>query len=149
MLRHFDQLSIAAKGRARWKRIYPGPRPPSGLIAIAVQLAVMEATDGDRVLVADFSAERARLGEANMMRLARPPAADDALLCGDELAVLLVAQADGLWGQPTTASLPGQDDRRGSRGRRSIRRMVLRPRPEGSALSSDPMARWRRPTVPR
>ena len=76
----------------------------------------MEATDGDRVLVADFSAERARLGEANMMRLARPPAADDARLCGDELAVLLVAQADGLWGQPTTASLPGQDDRRGSRG---------------------------------
>ncbi len=56
----------------------------------------MKATDRDRVLVADFSAEGSRLGKANVMRLARRTAADDAGLCGDELAVHLVTQADVL-----------------------------------------------------
>ena len=57
---------------------------------------MMEPADGDRVFVADLAAERARLGEANVMRFGRRPAADDAGLSGDELAVLLVAQANGL-----------------------------------------------------
>ncbi len=56
----------------------------------------MKAADGDRVFVADLAAERARLGEANVMGLARCPAADDAWLRGYELAVLLVAQANSL-----------------------------------------------------
>jgi hypothetical protein len=56
-----------------------------------MELAVMKPTDRDRVLIADFSAEGSWLGEANVMRLARRPAADDAGLCGDELAVRLVA----------------------------------------------------------
>ena len=50
----------------------------------------------DAILVADLAAERARLGEANVMRFARRPAADNAGLRGYELAVLLVAQANGL-----------------------------------------------------
>ena len=57
---------------------------------------MMEPADGDRVFVADLAAERAGLGEANVMRFGWRPAADDAGLRGDELAVLLVAQANGL-----------------------------------------------------
>jgi hypothetical protein len=52
----------------------------------------MESADGDGVFVADLAAERARLGEANVMRLTRRPAADNAGLRGHELAVLLIAQ---------------------------------------------------------
>jgi hypothetical protein len=55
----------------------------------------MQPADGDCIFVADFSAERPRLGEANVMRFGGRPAADDAGLSGDELAVFLVAQADG------------------------------------------------------
>jgi hypothetical protein len=44
---------------------------------------VMETADGDRVFIADFSADRPRLGEANVMRLGGRPAADDAGLRGD------------------------------------------------------------------
>ena len=61
-----------------------------------MQLAMMEATNWDGVFVADLAAERARLGKANVMRLARRPAADDAGLGCYIFAVLLVAQANGL-----------------------------------------------------
>ncbi len=55
----------------------------------------MEPAHGDCVFVADLSAERPRLGEANVMRLGGRSAADNAGLRGDELAVLLVARANG------------------------------------------------------
>ena len=57
---------------------------------------MMEPADGNRIFVADLSAERARLGEANVVRFGGSPPADDAGLGGDELAVLLIAQANGL-----------------------------------------------------
>ena len=63
----------------------------------------MEPADGDRVFVADLSAERAGLGKANVMRFGRRPAADNAWLRGDELAVLLVAQTNGLRRNATAA----------------------------------------------
>src|SRR5271165_1487543 len=55
----------------------------------------MQSTDRDRILVTDLAPNCARLGEANMVRLARRAATDDARLSGDELAVFLIAQADG------------------------------------------------------
>ena len=62
----------------------------------------METANGDRILVADFTTERARLGEANMVRFAGHPSADDAGLGCDKLAVFLVVQTDGFLGQATT-----------------------------------------------
>ena len=41
-----------------------------------MQLAVVEPANRDGVLVADFAAERAGLGKADMMSLGRGPAAD-------------------------------------------------------------------------
>ena len=70
---------------------------------------MMEATDWNNVLVADFSAERARLGEAEVMRLAWRPAADHAGLRCDELAMLLVAEAYRLGRHATARSLGGED----------------------------------------
>jgi hypothetical protein len=50
-------------------RIQPEFRPPNCLVAIAMELAMMAATEGYGELVADFAAERALLGEAQMMRI--------------------------------------------------------------------------------
>jgi hypothetical protein len=61
-----------------------------------MQFAVMRATDGDGVFVADLSPERARLGEAKMMRVRRGASTYDARLPGDEFTMFLVAQANGL-----------------------------------------------------
>src|SRR5271166_2878213 len=87
----------------------------------------METADGDRVFVADLPPERAWLGEANMMRFRRRPATDNTGLTGDELAVLFVAQANGLCGNTTAARARprGQDDRsRGGGIRRRSERVL-------------------------
>ena len=70
---------------------------------------MMEATDWNRILIAHFSAKRARLGEAQMMRLAWRTAADDTGLRGDELAMLLVAESDRFGRHATARSLGGED----------------------------------------
>ena len=67
----------------------------------------MQATDWHGVLVADLAAERARLGKANVMRLARRPSADDAGLGCYIFGVLLVAQANGLDRNAGTARAVG------------------------------------------
>jgi hypothetical protein len=97
------------------QRIYVHPDPPGGLVAVAVQFAVVQATDRDRVFVADLSANRTRLGEANVVRFGRRAAANDAGLGGDELAVFLVAQAKSLRCHTTGPCASGKDDRMGVR----------------------------------
>jgi hypothetical protein len=74
-----------------------------------VQFAVVEATDRNRIFIADFPTERPGLGEANVTRLAWRPAADDRGLRGDEFAMLLVAQSNGLGGHATRPRLNGPD----------------------------------------
>jgi hypothetical protein len=54
-------------------------RPPGGLIAVAMEFAVMKPTDRDRELVADFF-ERSRLSKANVVRFGGRPA--EAYLAG-------------------------------------------------------------------
>ena len=78
------------------------PGPPRDLIAVAMQLAMMQAAQGNRELVADLAPERARLGKAQMVRLGGRAAANEAWLPGDEQTVVLVAQADGLAHQTGT-----------------------------------------------
>ena len=83
----------------------------------------MKPTNRDRVFVADFPAEGAGLSEANMMGFARHPTADDTGQSGDELAVLPVAQANGLLNAAMArAAGPGQDDWKLRRRRPSERR---------------------------
>ena len=61
----------------------------------------MEPADWRRVLVADLAVEGARLREANVMCFGWCAAAYHARLRGDELTVLLIAQTNGLRGNPT------------------------------------------------
>ena len=77
------------------QRVDVNPGPPRGFVTVSVQFPVMEPADGNCVFVANLSAERARLGEANVMRFRGCPAADDTGLRGDELAVFFVTQANG------------------------------------------------------
>ena len=65
--------------------------PPSGFVAVTVELAVMEATDRDRKLVADLATKRSRLGESKVMRLSRRATTDEAGLPRYELAMVFVA----------------------------------------------------------
>ena len=71
-------------------------RPPRRLVAVAMQFAMMRAADRDCVFVAHLAPEGARLSEANVMRLRRRSAADDAGLPRYELAMHLVTQPDRL-----------------------------------------------------
>src|SRR5271165_4987513 len=57
---------------------------------------MMKPAERDREFVADLSADRARLHEAKVMRFRGRAAAHHARLRGDEFAVLLVAQTNGL-----------------------------------------------------
>ena len=97
---HWFQPPVRARSLPQPERDRNGidvdPRPPRRLIAVAMQFAMMRATDGDRVFVADLSSERAGLGESKMMRVGRRAAAHDAGLAGHESGMLLVAQANGL-----------------------------------------------------
>ena len=95
------------------QRVDTDPRPPRGLIAVALQLPMMEPANGNCVFVADFSAWRPRLGEANVMGFRGGPSANDAGPGGDEFAVFLVAQANGFRRNPSQArgKARGQDCR--------------------------------------
>ena len=72
------------------------PRPPSCFVTLLVELTMMETTNRNRELIADFSSQRSRLGEAKMVRVRRLAAAHDARLLGHEFEVVLVAQPNGL-----------------------------------------------------
>jgi hypothetical protein len=70
--RFFPQL---AGGRDRIER---DSLPPQGFVPRAVESAVMGAAERDRELIADFAAERAALGKAQVVRVAGRAAADEA-----------------------------------------------------------------------
>jgi hypothetical protein len=66
-----------------------------------VKITVMDATQWDCELVTDPAPQRIRLDEPKVMRIRRCPAAHQAWLAGDELSVLLIAQATVLPNVPT------------------------------------------------
>ena len=68
-------------------------RPPGTLIARLVQGIVMPVAQRHGELIRHLEPECARLGEANVMRVCRPPPADEAWLVGDEGEVRLIADA--------------------------------------------------------
>ena len=62
-----------------------------------MQLAVMGTAEGYDELVTDLLSESARLGKAQVMRIARLPAADEAGLLGNKAQVLPIALPRYLW----------------------------------------------------
>ena len=69
-----------------------------------MELAMMDTTERHSKLIAHLAPERAWLRKANVMGITGCAAAHQARLPRDELAVLLVAQADGFCRQPLTAA---------------------------------------------
>ena len=78
------------------QRVDLDPLPPCSFVTRPVQFAVVDPAKRDGELVANFAAERPRLGKTQMVGIGRRPAADHAGLRRHELAVVLVAQPDGL-----------------------------------------------------
>ena len=54
--------------------------PPGGLVASLMELAMMTATERYGELIADLHADGAGLGKAQVMRIRRLPATDEAWL---------------------------------------------------------------------
>src|SRR3984957_18338335 len=88
------------------QRIDLGLLPPRGFVTMPVQLSMVDTAHRDGELVADLAPKRAWLGKAQMVGVCGQTAAHQAGLGGDELAVVLVAQADGLGRYPASAG-PG------------------------------------------
>jgi hypothetical protein len=80
-------MACAPKRERDRHRIELEPIPPCSLVTVPVKLAMMETTNRNRELVADFASERARLCEAKVMCVRRGAAAHHARLAGHEFAV--------------------------------------------------------------
>ena len=89
-------MSALPKCKRNRHRINPDTRPPRRLVPVPVEFTMMETTNRDRVLIADFAAQCTRLCKAKMMRVGRFAAAYQARLRGHKFAVVLVAQANSL-----------------------------------------------------
>ena len=105
--RHGPDISINGCRRAIGPRMQPEPArdrqridlgllPPRGFVTMPVQLSMVDTAHWDSEFVADLAAQRAWLGKAQMVGVCGQTAANQAGLGGDELAVVLVAQTDGL-----------------------------------------------------
>ena len=104
-------MCLQPKDSGGVSRINPNVAPPDGFIAAAMHLAVMPPAQRNRELVADLAAQGSRLGELQMMGIARNLPADEAGLLPDEQQMRLAALAGKLlgMGQPRFV-------RRGQRG---------------------------------
>ena len=86
------------------QRIELDALPPGGLVTVPVQLAMMDPTHRNGKLIADLASQGPRLGKAQMVGVCGRSTADQAWLPGHELAMVLVAQPDGL-GRNAAASM--------------------------------------------
>src|ERR1700722_16582062 len=73
-----------------------GRPPPCRLVADPVKFLMVQATDRHRELVADLAPEGAGLGKTQVVGINGRAPADEAGLVGDEFAVVLVAESNGL-----------------------------------------------------
>jgi hypothetical protein len=69
--------------------------PPLCFIAAPMDVAMMTAAERNCEFIADLAAKCPALGEPEMMRIRRPPAADQARMLGDGSDMIPVTQAAG------------------------------------------------------
>jgi hypothetical protein len=84
------------KRASRFERVDAGFLPPGCFIAHAVHQPMVDSAERDSELVARLAAERAGLGEAEMMGIRRLAAANQAGPLGDITQVRLIAKASRL-----------------------------------------------------
>jgi hypothetical protein len=100
---------------------------------------MVQPADRDRVFIADLSAESTGLSKPNVMGLGRRGAAHDARLGPDELAVVLVAQANRLGGHATASYV--------RLGKQWVKRPALHRRKESLVCSQGRFASRRFKTI--
>ena len=86
-------MAFEPERTGREARIDAGRIPPCGFVAVTMDLAVMAPAEWHREFVAHLAAERAALGKAEVMRIRRLTAANQARLLGDVSDVLAVTDA--------------------------------------------------------
>ena len=64
-------------------RIHPSIPPPHGLVAAAVDFAVVSPTQGDGEFIADLASKRSALGKSQVMGVRRLPPANQTGVFGD------------------------------------------------------------------
>ena len=101
-------MGLYPQGASNAGRINASIFPPCDFIARAMGLAMMAPAQRHGELITDLAAERAVLGEAQMMGVCRPAPTNQASLFGHELDVLLVAKAAWLrMGKPALVNAIG------------------------------------------
>ncbi len=75
------------------QRLYSLPLPPVHFAAGGMQRAVMGEADGDGPLIADLARQSPRLGVPDVVGVAWPAIADQAVLRGHEPEVIVIAQS--------------------------------------------------------
>jgi hypothetical protein len=86
-------MGFQPQGARRDSWVNPDRPPPRGFIAATMELTMMSAAQRDGELIADLASERAALREAQMVRVRRLPAANEARLRGHISDVVAVANA--------------------------------------------------------
>jgi hypothetical protein len=84
---------LAPKFERNRHRINVESSPPFPFIALAVKLAMVDTAQRHRELIRYPAAERSRLRQSKMMRLARLPSTHGAWLTGYETTMISVANA--------------------------------------------------------
>jgi hypothetical protein len=77
--------------------IYPGVAPPRGLIAVAMDFAMMTAAERNSEFITDLAAQGSALSKAQVMGIAGLPAADQAGLLGDMPEVVAIPNPSELY----------------------------------------------------
>ena len=72
-------------------RVNPGLDPPRGLIAAAMDLAMVSAAERDSEFIAHLAAQCRWLGKAQMVGIGWAPATDETRLLSDRFDMLPVA----------------------------------------------------------
>ena len=79
-----------------WGGVHAGGFPPPRFVTAAVNLTMVAAAERHRELIAHLPAQRTSLGKAQMMRIGRTAAANQARLLRHESDVLPVTNAPRL-----------------------------------------------------
>jgi hypothetical protein len=86
-----ERMSFEPQCAGHSGRIYSYFLPPSGLVAAAMDFAMMSSTQGDSKLIADLAAECPALRETQVVGIAGLAATNQTRLLGDMSHVLAVA----------------------------------------------------------
>jgi hypothetical protein len=88
-----SNLRLFPKSLRGWQRVDADLLPPDALVSATMKLAVMIPAQWNSVFIAHLSSHSSGLGELEMMRIGRLPAAGQAGLGGNKFQVLAIAPA--------------------------------------------------------